>query len=89
MGGAWVELKAKITKKNHHPDEAPSGKGEEELWGGGGGEDTHSQVRKGEGQFLPCREMNELAREPRSLYPAFQRKTEERKDMERKKRKAA
>lgn len=28
---------------------------------------------------LPCREMKELAREPRSLYPAFQRKTEERK----------
>ena len=82
----WAGLgwSSKVTNKDHHTGEAPSGRGGGEAVGCGGGALTHTG-KEGGGACLPCREMNELAREPRSLYPS-QRRTEERKDMERKKR---
>lgn len=50
---------------------------------GGGGEavsQTRRQKIKVVLSVLPCREMNELAREPRSLYPAFHREMKERRE---------
>lgn len=58
--------------------------------GGGGGEavsQTRRQKIKVVLSVLPCREMNELAREPRSLYPAFHRETKEREGKTREERK--
>lgn len=44
-------------------------------WGGGGQQRTGGEIGNSNAS-LPCLEMNELASEPRSLYPAFERQKE-------------